>query len=449
MSARKVERFFLGAALFCIPLGTGAVFDGVMSEDLIMIQDVFLVLVYMLWISRTNLFSNARLKLGPIGLMLIAMMIWSCFSMSNAIALRASGVGIFFAFKSFLLYLYLANNMRTKSELLFVVNMLLYAMFFQGVLGTLQGALGSSLGLGFLGERQMALAKINSRVRGTVGYPNRYGILLIMLLPMAVTMAIFVKRSKYKLVLMAACGFGLMGLFLSLSRSSWAGFGFAIAVMSVLLMRRGLLKPKYVAALAAVVIACALIALINMDVIQARFETGADGRFRARMIDIAIPIIKSYPFFGVGLNNYQWHSFAKFNFWHPVHNEFLRYAAEIGIPGAILFAVLLLVLLRESYRAILLKDAMINSVAIGIFSGVMAFIVAINIGPEYQHYRVKLAFAALAGIAASLRRVKMVEIAMKKRQRLMQEQRDTRRSPIGQIGASRRSALPSRGAPGV
>lgn len=291
----------------------------------------------------------------------------------------------------------------------------------------------------------MALSKISSRVRGTVGYPNRYGILLIMFLPMAVTMAIFAKRSKYKLVLMAACGFGLMGLFLSLSRSSWAGFACAIAVMSVLLMRRGLLKPKYVAALAAVVVACGIIALINMDVIQARFATGADGRYRARMVNIAIPIIKSYPFFGVGLNNYQWHSYDKFNFWHPVHNEFLRFAAEIGIPGALLFLILLLVFLRETYRSVLIKDAMINTVAIGIFGGVMAFIVAINIGPEYQHYRVKLAFAALAGIAASLRTVKMVEVAMKKRQRLMHEQRDTRRSSIERVAAERGRVLPTGG----
>ena len=158
------------------------------------------------------------------------------------------------------------------------------------------------------------------------------------------------------------------------------------------------------------------IIFVNWQKIQTRFEVGSDGKFRLRMIDIAKDIISESPVIGVGLNNYQWHSIDFFQFWHPVHNEFLRFAAEIGIPGAIIFTILLLVFLRETYRGVMLRDTLLNAIAIGIFCGVVAFIVAINIGPEYQHYRIKLAFWALAGMAFSLRRVKFFEVAMKKRQ---------------------------------
>ncbi|MFQ5649582.1 MAG: O-antigen ligase family protein [bacterium] len=433
MSLRKVEKFFLGATLFSMPLGTGAFFDGVMSADLVLIVDIWMTCLYLVWIYRTNLFSTIRFRMGGLAVFGLLMVVWSIFSMSSAIALHASGVGIYFALKSFFLYLYLVNNIRTKSDLMFVVNMVLLSLLVQGVIGTMQKVMGRTLGLGFLGERQISMHKIDSRARGTLAYPNRYGAVLILLLPLAISMAMFVKRSLYKLLLIAISGFGIMALFLSLSRSSWAGFLISMVIFVILLFRRGKLKPKFFVSIGAVMIAAAIIAAANWDTIMYRFEHGADGRFRSRMIDIAIPIIKSHPFLGVGLNNYQWHSFDDFNFWHPVHNEFLRFAAELGIPGAILFTALLLVFLREAYRNSLVKDSFINAVAIGVFCGLISFIVAINIGPEYQHYRIKLVFWALAGITFSLRRIKILELKMAKRKKQMMEQRGMMREPIPNV----------------
>ncbi len=437
MSLKKIEKFFLGATLFTIPLGAGALFDGVTSADLVLLVDLCLAGLYMLWIYRTNLFSNTRLRAGGLAMLGIVVIVWSVFSMSSAIALRASGVGIYFAVKSFLLYLYLVNNIRTKSDLLFVVNMLLFALLFQGWLGTMQKAMGRSLGLGFLGELQISMHKVDSRARGTLQFPNRYGAVLILLLPLAIGMAMFVRRSWYKLLLFATCGFSIMGLFVSLSRSSWAGFLISMVIFVILLFRRGKLKPKFFFTIAAVMVAAAVIAGLNWDTIMYRFEHGADGRFRSRMIDIAIPIIKDNVFLGVGLNNYQWHSFDQFNFWHPVHNEFLRLAAEIGVPGAVFFTALLLVFLKEAYKNSLVKDSFINAVGIGVFCGLIAFIVAINIGPEYQHYRIKLVFWALAGITFSLRRVRAVELQMEKRRKEMLAQKASMREALGKVGPTK------------
>ncbi len=422
MSLKRVEKYLLGATLFCIPLGTGALFSGVISADLVLLTDVFLVSLYGVWLYRTNLFSKQHLRLESLGIMAVLMTIWGILSMASAIALVASAIGIYFAIKSLLLYFYLINNIRTKEQLVFVANMLILALLFQGLVGTMQGALGRSLGLGFLGERQMTLHKVESRVRGTIGYPNRYGALLILILPLAISMAIFAKRSVYKAALIAASVFGVMGLFLSLSRASWAGFLLGMVIFAVLLFRRGLLKPKFVAAIFVMLLGLLTIVMVNWQKIQVRFEVGSDGRFRMRMIDIASDIIRESPIIGVGLNNYQWHSIDYFQFWHPVHNEFLRFAAETGIPGAIIFTVLIIVFLREAYRGVMLKDTLLNTIAIGIFCGVVAFVVAINIGPEYQHYRIKLVFWALAGMAFSLRRVKYFETKMKKRRQELQAQ---------------------------
>lgn len=446
MSLRKLEKFFLGATLFCIPFGTGAVFNAVMSADLVMVTDVFLFCLYAMWIYRTDVLTTITLRFGKIAFYAILMLVWSVLSMTSAIALTATGIGIFFGIKAFLLYFYLVNNIKTKADLIFVANMLVFAMLFQGLLGTLQGVLGRTLGLGFLGERQMLLHKVESRVRGTLAYPNRYGLVLVLILPLAISLAVFAKRSLYKWVLAAASGLAMLGLFFSLSRSSWAGFLLSMMVFTILLFRRGLMKPKFFAAMAMVLVAAAAIAIINWDTIEARFETGSDGRFRTRMIQIAYPIILANPIFGVGLNNYQWHSFDDFNFWHPVHNEFLRFAAEIGIPGALMFVALLFVFLREAYRNIMIKDPLINAVAIGTFCGVIAFIVCINIGPEYQHYRIKLVFWTLAGLTFALRQVKIRELRAKKKKQQMQEQMNKMKMSVDKIPVSESTMLPMPGA---
>lgn len=424
MSLRKIEKFLLGATLFCIPFETGALYNQVVKTDLITATDVMLWSLYLLWMYRTNLFTSERLRFGKVAVWAILMIIWSFLSMTSAIAIQATGLGIYMWIKAFLLYFYLVNNIKTKKQLFFVVNMLVFSVLFQGALGVAQSILGRSVGLDFLGEKQMSFQKEVSRVRGTLGYPNRYGAVMIMLLPLAVSMAVFAKRSFYKWILIAASSFGMMGLFLSLSRSSWGGFLLGMMVFTVILFRRGLLKPKYIVALAVVFVAVIVIAASNWEKIEARFQTGADGRWRVKMIDIALPIIEEYPVFGVGLNNYQWHSYDQFKFWHPVHNEFLRFAAELGVPGCIFFILLIWVFLREAYRNIMLKDAMINAVAIGILCGLIAFIVAINIGPEYQHYRIKQTFWALAGITFALTRIKYLEIKTLKKRKQMQEAKE-------------------------
>ncbi len=418
-------------------------FNHVMSADLVLITDVLMACLYCVWIYRSNFFGTQRLRFGGLALTGIGLIMWSVLSMVSAISLQASAVGIFFAVKAFFLYFYLVNNIKSRADIVFVANMLMFALLFQGVVGTLQWLAKGSLGLGFLGERAMSLHKVESRVRGTIGYPNRYGAILILLLPLAISMAIFAKRSLYKWVLLAASGFGVFGLFLSLSRASWAGFLFAMILFVLLLFRRGLLKPRFVAALVMLFLGLMIVVGANWDRIERRFETGADGRFRIRMVDIATGIIQEYPIFGVGLNNYQWHSYDDFNFWHPVHNEFLRFAAETGIPGAIIFTLLLLAFLREAYRCILLKDTMINAIAIGVFCGVVAFIIAINIGPEYQHYRIQLVFWALAGITFALRRVKIAETRAQKRKAARHKQQMEEQAGSAQQPYSSARLLPA------
>jgi O-antigen ligase len=183
-----------------------------------------------------------------------------------------------------------------------------------------------------------------------------------------------------------------------------------------------------------------LIAFLNWDKILARFETGSEAKWRILMIEIAFPIIKSHPVFGVGLNNYQWHSFDDLRFWHPVHNEYLRYAAELGIPGGIFFLWMFFCVLKETYRHVKIRDALFNAIAIGIYCGIIAFMIAINFGPEYQHYRIKMTFWALCGLAFSFSHIRALEAMKQKKQQMAQTKEalppSVRSVPLNGNGAS-------------
>ncbi len=427
----RIEKYVMAAVLFTLPFGTGLAYTPILKVDLVLMCDVFLALLYALWLYRTNVLTNIRLRAGALFKPAMFILLWSLLSLTSAIAMTATGFGIFMMIKAYMLYFYLVNNIKTKPQLIFAVNALIYSLLFQGIVGTGQFVLGRDLGLGFLGERGSNYGKELARMRGTLGYPNQFGAFIILLLPLAISLAVFVRRSFYKTVLIIASGLGLGTLFLTLSRSSWAGFLIASIVFLFLLFRRGLLKPKFIGGFAALAIAVALIAFLNWDKIQARFESGSEAKWRILMIEIAFPIIADYPVFGVGLNNYQWHSFDEFRFWHPVHNEFLRLAAELGIPGGIFFIWMFVCVLRECYRNIRIKDTTINAVAVGVFCGIVAFMVAINFGPEYQHYRIQMTFWALCGFAFSFQQIRALEIMRAKKQ---QEMANPKTVPSAQNG---------------
>lgn len=402
------EKIVLALFLTFIPFETGFIYTRVLKVDLIQISDILLVVLVGYWLMRTNFLSKGDFAFGTFTFPAALMLLWSVFSLVPAESQLAAGFGVFMMVKTFLLYFYLLNYCNSKEKLLWVINVIMIGLLFQGFLGVVQYTTGSSLGLGFLGA-MTKYGKAISRVRGTMGFPNQFGAYLILLLPLAISLAISARSSLLKLFYLGTSVFGLFTLMFTFSRSSWAGFLFTTAVFMFLMLRRGMLRFKYVVGAGALVILIAGIAMAFWDLILLRFETGAEAKWRLLMIEISFPIIAEHPVFGVGLNNYQWHSFDEFRFWHPVHNDFLRLAAEIGIPGCLFFMTMLFVTLRHAYKQVVSKDKFSATIASGAICCFVAFMVAINFGPEYQVYRIQLVFWVLTAIVFSLGRIRKLE----------------------------------------
>ncbi len=278
-----------------------------------------------------------------------------------------------------------------------------------------------------------------TRVRGTIGYPNQFGAWLALIIPVAVSLFIFELKGRRKLLYGGAAFLGILGLLLSFSRSAWAGLLGSGFILIVLLAKRRLLKARYVLAL---FVACLMVIALVIgfwDTIVLRFETGATGKWRLVMMDIAGDIIKDNPLFGVGLMNYKFHSIEHFHFWHPVHNTYLRLAAETGIPGLLFFLLVVVVSMKEGHKMLKCKDRYIFSVAIGTLCSIWAFLFTINFGPQYQHYRIKFLFWFMIGIIYSLRRVYRNEVVLK--QQIHQKQKQ--KVVPAQLGSEQPNPVPN------
>jgi len=141
-------------------------------------------------------------------------------------------------------------------------------------------------------------------------------------------------------------------LLLTFSRSAWLATVAGLLIALLLLVRGRLLERRIIASSGTL----AVIALALTVWFAATFSPFLSGRFgaaaqpletyslnqRAEMIGVAIQLIATYPFSGVGAANYSVASEQVTPGHYPlnsIHNVPLLIASEQGVPGAVLFLI--------------------------------------------------------------------------------------------------------------
>jgi O-antigen ligase len=412
---RDKDIFLLRITVLLLPFGIGVMFSPMLEADLFWAFDATLFILILWWFKDKRILQIGKIYIHNSTIPALLMLFWTGLGVFVAISRLGTVHALFYLFKAALFYFYIINNVTTKRKLKAIVNMLIIGLAFQSAIGLAQKVLGRSLGLGFLGEVQGRFWFELARVRGTLGFPNQFGAYLIMIIPLVASLFIFSRKTLIRLLYAVVVIISLLSLFYTMSRSSWFGMIVAVIVMFIILMTRRRLDGRVIGSLIVVAVVIAFIAYSFWDVINLRFSTGGTGENRMLMIRIAIPIILSHPILGVGLSNYAYYSYSKFEFWKPVHNEYLRLAAEIGIPGLIFFLIFIFFIYREAFRNIKLKDPYLKSVSLGIIGGHTAILCAIFFGPMLQHYRQIFLFWLLAGLAVALKRIAKNEWALRQR----------------------------------
>ncbi|MFC1654070.1 O-antigen ligase family protein [Patescibacteria group bacterium] len=197
------------------------------------------------------------------------------------------------------------------------------------------------------------------RSSGTTGHPTFFGSYLSLIIPLSIGYSIK-KLSKHKrrnLFILLLTITGVFATIATYSRSAWI----TLSVSLILMIKKHKKQQITPSQLVGFLLATILIATYVPQIISRvkSFEnvwTVGTGKGRVDLILKSFEISKKYPIFGIGLNQFTTHlksnypSESSFKFTYPVHNTFLLFISELGIPAGTIFLVFSLTLLKSSYK---------------------------------------------------------------------------------------------------
>lgn len=305
-----------------------------------------------------------------------------------------------FSFLSFLtsaLVAYVtASHFSDLERIKELVIMIALGLVFTGVAALSQYAFEwptnlSSLGTGteeeLLGTQSILLARVPAFLRT----PNGMALVVSSLIPLILAPAVFRVRSfatSQRILLIGGTAVGIIAVILSLARGSWIALVVAIALLFLFGCYRLPSKERtsFIASTAAVVVLAGVMIIPFGDRIYDRIAEDDQGSaaIRVPMMETALRMIEENPILGVGPSGYRSNMtrydetsiFVTQVFSAPVHNVFAHVTSEIGIPGGILFCLLILAALVECFRSTTLDDRLVSALAIGTAVGLVAFIIS-------------------------------------------------------------------------
>jgi O-antigen ligase len=293
----------------------------------------------------------------------------------------------------------------------------LFAIFlFFGFIGTKQQLSLQPLGL-FL-EDNASLRKLGYlttdgdpiyRVSGFTGHPTFFASFLSLLFPLGSGVLLWTYKHKHsKLLWISFASMILSGVAIlsTQSRSGWVSISISTVYFLVLLIRA---QEKRAIKFFLIGIAILLVTTITttptiinrLASIPNVFITGS-GNVRILLIQQAFEMIYEHPFLGVGLNHFvrvmKSHDLPinLQGFMFPVHNTFLLFFSELGIPAGLAFLWFTISVMKQS-----MHRASKNWVTLGVWLGALTFFInaqfhtLFNQDPTFDVFMILLGFLSV------------------------------------------------------
>jgi O-antigen ligase len=295
---------------------------------------------------------------------------------------------LFLFFESYLVYVYVANTVRTRQEVLFVVKLLLIGCLLESSLMIAarfmdMHAILSAVSLKFQIDPDAARVGL-LRVGGTVGSPNTAGAYLGIVLVGAAGVIFARVQRGLKWFALGVLGLGGVALIYTYSRGGWVAFVLAIVGLCfVAARRRGF-------SLAAPLVTVAILAFLSLPfygVISDRLLGNDKGSAESRvpLMKLALRISKENPLLGVGPNNftvamdrYLTPEF-RHGFLYAVHNKYLLVLSETGIAGLLAYLAFLFGTLRNGWQTWKAGDQLLAPLALGFTAAIAGHMVQMSV----------------------------------------------------------------------
>ena len=250
---------------------------------------------------------------------------------------------------------------------------------------------------------------------GLTGNPNDLALMLNLILPIAGAL-IFIARGACRAVAIAALLLGVAAVILTFSRA-----GFLTLAASFVMFLAVLTRRKAPGAAVALLLVAVCVPPLLPDGYVARLgtitdiETDATGSAQGRWRDtkVAVGVVARNPLTGVGIGqDVLAMNEERGDTWRRVHNAYLQYGVDLGMPGLLLFVWLHVRSFRTA-RAVERRAADspahrdLALLAAAVQVSLVAFAVAAMFHPiAYQFY-----FFSVAGLAVALGHTCRAEIA--------------------------------------
>jgi len=252
---------------------------------------------------------------------------------------------------------------------------------------------------------------------GLTDNPNDLALMLNLIIPIAAALT-FSERGWKRVILATAVTLAVAAVIVTFSRAGFLTLA-AIFVMSLAVLVRRRAPSAALGLLFVALLVPPLLPSGYMDRIGTITNIEADqtGSAQGRWVDfkVAMEVIAQNPIAGVGagqdliaLNQER----GGAETWRSVHNAYLQYGVDLGIPGLLLFVWLHMTCLRitrtvESRAGRDPSATTLTHLASGIQVSLVAFFVAAMFHPvAYQFY-----FFTIGGLAVALRHAYRAEVA--------------------------------------
>lgn len=423
---RDVRRFLIGLMIFSIPLNADYNFmlhpsPGGADAFSLGVTDILLFILLAEWLIRAAKSKQAgAIRFFPaITWPTLALLTFSGFSMLAAKDLLWSAFDLLNFSKALVFFFYLANNLRRREDISFVLQAFFLGLIIQTGIIALQYYRGANIGLLGLGEASKVLAfemetADVARPGGTIGHCNHLARYIGLLLPISFILTFISKSRVQRLVAGLASVAGIVALIYTLTRSSWMALGLSVALMIPYMFSHRLLSMRSLTKIFLSFVAFAGIIAIFSQVIWGRLTTYDLGSARTRITTakVAWKIIQDHPLIGVGINNYgsvlpeYWDAEDRFTKRAAVHNTYLLYAAEIGLPGFVAYFWLLMAFFARTRRAMHTRSKQLTAIAVGIMGAYGGFLLAALADKSYkENFTLLLVFWGLAAIIEAINRL--------------------------------------------
>ena len=244
---------------------------------------------------------------------------------------------------------------------------------------------------------------------GLTGNPNDLALMLNLIVPIAAVL-VFISRGIARMVALGALLLAIAAIVLTFSRAGFMTLAASFLMVLAVLTRRKAAGAAFGLLLLAICVPPLLPQgymdrISTITNIEADKTGSAQGRWRD--IQAAVDVVGKNPVIGVGIGqDILAMNAERGDDWTQVHNAYLQYAVDLGIPGLVLFAWLHLLCYRTA-RAVEKRAGrdparrQLTLLAAGVQTSLVAFFVAAMFHPiAYQFY-----FFSIGGLAVALRNI--------------------------------------------